>query len=59
MNPAERNPWRHEFARRISDFDVGLAGRVRQAIKATEDASPPMAGGRGRSLPALQLAATG
>ena len=38
--------WKKEFARRIGDFDVGHTGRVRQAIKATEDASPPMASGR-------------
>jgi hypothetical protein len=45
MKPAERDPWRRELARRIRDFDVGPTGRVRQAVKATEDATPPMASG--------------
>jgi hypothetical protein len=45
MNPAERNPWRRELARRIGHFDVGPTEPAVQAIRATASASSPMGSG--------------
>jgi hypothetical protein len=45
MNPAERNPWRRELARRIREFDVGPTGLAVHAIRPTAAAPPPMRSG--------------
>jgi hypothetical protein len=45
MNPAERSARRRALARRVGDSDVGPKRRAVQAIRATEDDSPPMVSG--------------